>query len=177
MLRVGLVRTPLADSRRELTRVMVGVLLIAAIGMLLLPARVLGSVRTFPALPEINVDFVMLKEREAGNIDTTYVVSFLPRDVKEVPRFELLARDGPERLDRDSLPAGATVASADYTSLRYTLVLSSPSPFTATFNTFHFPGWAARLDGEPVPLAADVPYGRITAWVPAGRHRLVPGGL
>ena len=171
-LRRGLTRGQLAHSHRKVTRLADLVLLIVAVGMLLLPARVLRSVRYYPSLPEIDIDFVMQKERETGNIGTTYVVSFLPRTVQEIPSFEMLARDGPERLDRDSLPPGAIVVSDDYTPLRYTLVVSSTSPFTAAFNTFYFPGWTARLDGKPISLAPDTPYGRITALLPAGQHQL-----
>jgi hypothetical protein len=148
------------------------VLLIVAVGMLLLPARVLRSVRYYPSLPEIDVGFVMQKERETGNIGTTYVVSFLPRTVQEIPPFEMLARDGSERLDRESLPSGTVVVSSDYNPLRYTLVVSSTSPFTAAFNTFHFPGWTAQLDGGSISLVPDMPYGRITTLLPAGQHRL-----
>jgi hypothetical protein len=171
-LRQGLAQSQLARSPRKVTRSVNFVILIVVIGMLLLPARVLRSVRYFPSLPKIDIDFVMLKERETGNIGTTYVVSFLPRTVQEIPPFEMLARDGPKRLDMDSLPPGTVILSESYTPLRYTVVISAPSPFTAAFNTFHFPGWTARLDGEPVSLVAGTPYGRITAPLPAGQHRL-----
>jgi hypothetical protein len=171
-LRHKLAASRLARSHRKVAKMTFPLLLIAATGLLLLPARVLRGVRYYPSLPEIDVDFVMLKEREAGNIGTTYVVSFLPRTVQEIPPFEMLARDGPERLDRASLPPEAVVVSSDYTPLRYTLVVSSSAPFTAAFNTFHFPGWTARLDGKPTSLAPDTPYGRITVLLPAGQHRL-----
>ncbi|MFL7793359.1 MAG: 6-pyruvoyl-tetrahydropterin synthase-related protein [Anaerolineae bacterium] len=172
VLRRGLTRGQSVHSHRKVAQLVDLVLLIVAVGMLLLPARVLRSVRYYPSLPEIDVGFVMQKERETGNIGTTYVVSFLPRTVQEIPPFEMLARDGSERLDRESLPSGTVVVSSDYNPLRYTLVVSSTSPFTAAFNTFHFPGWTAQLDGGPISLVPDMPYGRITTLLPAGQHRL-----
>ena len=148
------------------------IVLAVVIGLLLVPTRVLGDVRYYPPLPEMDIGFVMSKEREAGNIDTTYVISFIPRAAQEMPPFELLARDGPERLDAEGLPSGTDILSQDYAPLRYELVFSSAQPFTATFNTFYFPGWMAEVDGKPVELVPEVPYGRISVPVPEGQHRL-----
>ena len=145
---------------------------VAVVALLLPPIRVLRDVRHYPPLPEIDANFVMRKDHQTGNIYTTYVVSFIPRDVQELPLFALLARDGPERLDADALPPEVTVIAGDYAPLRYTLTVTAPQPFTATFNTFYFPGWKAHVDGQPVPLAPDAPYGRITVPVPAGLHLL-----
>ncbi len=43
-------------------------------------------------------------------------------------------------------------------------------PVVVQFLTYWFPGWQARVDGEPVPSQPEGPYGLITLEVPAGEH-------
>jgi hypothetical protein len=40
------------------------------------------------------------------------------------------------------------------------------------FLTYWYPGWRATIDGQPVPIAREGPYGLITLDVPAGEHRV-----
>lgn len=143
-----------------------------AVGLLVIQTRVLEQVHYYPPLPEIDVKFIMQKEREAAPVVGEFHTVFIPSAVKAMPPFEILARDGPERLDLDSLPSGAKVLDTTYKPLYYSLVLSTPRPFAARFNTFYFPGWLATVDGEPVAITPTVPYGLISVAVPAGEHRL-----
>jgi hypothetical protein len=118
------------------------------------------------------VQFIMQKEREAAPIVGQYASVYMPVWVEEMPPLEEQAQDGPERLDLDSLPAGASIVASEYTPLRYDLTFSSPEAFSARFRTFYFPGWTAELDGQPVPIDATKPHGQICVLVPAGEHRL-----
>jgi hypothetical protein len=149
-----------------------GVALAAVLLLLLRPINALSQVRYYSELPDLDVNFVMRKDREAGNIFSAYTVNFIPTTVQEPPPFALLAHDGPERLDTDTLPSTTTVLTAKYTPLRYTLTFSAAQPFTATFNTFYFPGWRAHLDGSSAPIVPAVPHGRISVALPAGQHNL-----
>ncbi|MCC7353079.1 MAG: glycosyltransferase family 39 protein [Anaerolineae bacterium] len=40
------------------------------------------------------------------------------------------------------------------------------------FLTYWYPGWRATIDGQPVPITREGPYGLITLDVPAGEHRV-----
>ena len=40
------------------------------------------------------------------------------------------------------------------------------------FFTYWYPGWRATIDGQPVPITREGPYGLITLDVPAGDHRV-----
>ena len=173
VLQHGLSHSQLASRHRSAARYGSIAALVVMVGILISPGRALSGVRYYPPLPDLDVSFVMRKDREAGHLYATYVVNFIPRAVQELPPYELLARDGPERLDRDSLPAGAALVASHYRPLRYDLTLSTPTPFVATFNTFYFPGWTAGIDGQRVPIAPVDRYGRIGVTVPAGHHRLV----
>ncbi len=146
--------------------------LVIVLFLLLRPAHALSQVRYYPELSDMDVSFVMRKDREAGNMFSTYTINFIPTTVQEPPSFALLARDGPERLDTDTLPPQVTVLAAEYTPLRYTLTFSAAQPFTATFNTFYFPGWKARLNGHPTSIVPSVPHGRISVTLPSGQHDL-----
>lgn len=148
-------------------------LLLLVLVALAASTRVLSQVRYYPPMPEIDINFIMQKEREAAPVVGEFHTVFIPAAVKSMPPFEILAQDGPERLDMDSLPDGAIVVAADYNPLYYNLMLSGPVSFQARFNTFYFPGWQAEIDGQPIPITPTAPYGLISVEVPPGQHRLV----
>lgn len=107
-------------------------------------------------------------------IGTTTLGEFLPRWVAELPdtaplREELLNRGEAERL----LPArgvafqrlGGPVWDAVYE-------IHAGETATLTYRQFYFPGWQAKLDGEPLEVYAGEPHGLVTVTVPPGNHRL-----
>ncbi len=141
-------------------------------GLLVSHIAGLSQVRHFQPLPEVDVNFIMLKEREIAPSIGGFTGIYVPAGVEAMPPFEELAKDGPQRLDQSSLPRGAEVVAADWGLLRYDLTISTPQPFLARFRTFYFPGWQAQLDGQPAPIAVAKPYGQISVKVPAGDHRL-----
>ncbi len=147
-------------------------ILLTIVGLLVSQTRVLGQVSYYPPLPAIDVGFIMQKERETAPIIGKYASVYMPTGVKELPPLEQQAQDGPERLDMDSLPIGASLLAAAYTPLRYDLIVSTPKAFVARFRTFYFPGWTAQLDGQPVAMAVTEPHGQISVEIPAGEHRL-----
>jgi len=147
-------------------------ILITVLCLLVGQTRVLRRVKYYPPLPEIGVEFIMQKEREAAPILGKYASVYMPAGVEEPPPLEQQAQDGPERLDMDSLPADASLLAAEWAPLRYDLILSSPEAFSARFRTFYFPGWTARLNDQPVPIAVTEPHGQISVEIPAGEHRL-----
>jgi len=46
-------------------------------------------------------------------------------------------------------------------------------PVTLQFNTYDYPGWQVKLNGQPVVHRYEPPYGLITVDVPAGEHTLL----
>jgi len=114
-------------------------------------------------------------ERGLGVIGATSAGEYLPIWVKEVPsgsNMEAMYRAGVpiERLETSSLPEGAVVKSARYGLTSADIVIESPQPFRAVFNTFYFPGWRAYVDGKDVPIVPTEPYGLISFEVPAGER-------
>ncbi|MDW8316758.1 MAG: hypothetical protein RMN53_02780 [Anaerolineae bacterium] len=51
-----------------------------------------------------------------------------------------------------------------------TAQVDAATPVTVLFYTYHFPGWRATVDGQPVPHRPEPPYGLIALEVPAGQH-------
>jgi hypothetical protein len=107
-------------------------------------------------------------------IGTTTLGEFLPRWVKELPDTatlsdELLAAGDAERL----LPAedvafrrlGGPVWDAVYH-------VQASQEAALTYRQFYFPGWRARLNGEPLPVETGEPHGLVTITIPPGEHRL-----
>jgi hypothetical protein len=116
-------------------------------------------------------------ERGLGVIGATSAGEYLPIWVKEVPSgssMEAMYRAGVpiERLDPSSLPGEAVLKSAEYGLTSADILIESPQPFRAVFNTFYFPGWRAYVDGKGVAIVPTEPYGLISFAVPAGERNI-----
>ncbi len=125
----------------------------------------------FDHLPEASIAGSLEYERESGLIGTTSTGEYLPVAVRQLPLAEKRQGNN-ERFDGDSLPEGARVIAADYGPLRYDVVVDSPIPFTAAFNTYFFEGWQGTIDGQEAVLRATDPEGLITLRVPEGEHQI-----
>ena len=77
-----------------------------------------------------------------------------------------------DRFERQSLPEGASVSLVSSDATGDTFEIDSPQPFRATIRRFYFPGWQARLDGQPAEITPSDPHGFISLPLPAGEHRL-----
>jgi len=99
--------------------------------------------------------WVQVPPHESGDVLTSY------RSAGPVDRF-----------DRDSLPAGAQLCIVSVSTRSDTFDIVSPQPFTAIIRRFYFPGWRAKIDGQPVEIAPGEPHGFVTVAVPAGAHTL-----
>jgi len=119
-------------------------------------------------------------ERATGGLGTTVAGDYLPIWVLERPGDELLplydaAAENDyffARLDTDTLPEGAQILDADYGLNTARLTLNTPTAFQARFRWYYFPGWQARVDGEPVQVMLDGPHGLLAVAMPAGQHTL-----
>ena len=152
-------------------------LALAAIALLLLEAVPNLYPRLCVEEPFPTILTVHAYERETGLVGVDPEGSYFPRTVRERPTGSPLEADyaagrTPQRFDATALPAGAALRDVVYTWRGVTLTVETPQPFTARYLSFAFPGWAARVDGARVPIAAEDPSGLITFAVPAGTHRL-----
>jgi hypothetical protein len=126
----------------------------------------------------LTITDVFAYEHATGNIGVDPLGAYLPVTVKERPTGSLLeaqyATPAPiQRLDRAALPIGTRINAEHYSPNRAEIELDAPQAFRATYLTFDFPGWTAKLDGQPVPIVPSDPNGLITFDVPAGRHTIV----
>ena len=116
-------------------------------------------------------------ERGLGVIGATSAGEYLPIWVKEAPSessMEAMYRAGVpiERLEPSSLPEEALLKSAEYGLTSADILIETPHPFRAIFNTFYFPGWRAYVDGKRVPIVPTESYGLISFEVPTGVSNL-----
>ncbi|HNT77416.1 MAG TPA: hypothetical protein PKH77_20575, partial [Anaerolineae bacterium] len=82
-----------------------------------------------------------------------------------------LRGEEPARFDVGALPDGGRVVAADYHPLRATVTVETPEDFRARWLGLYFPGWQARVDGDPaVQVAPEEDTGLLTFLVPAGTH-------
>lgn len=129
-----------------------------------------SAVNVYPAGQPTDVQAAVRFERETGFIGFLTAGEYLPRSVKELPDALATPQIPLDRLDRRSLPEGAQVLDTTHSWVKQTLVIQSPEAFEARFNTFEFPGWWARINGQGVPITASDPLGLILVPVPAGTH-------
>ncbi len=155
----------------------------AALGLMLLVVLLLALPLTYP--PTWPADFgptdpagIVQAELSGRWLGTTSTADYVPADVAVVPRAseQLLAAyraGGPvDRVNRATVPAGAQVELVSERPLAWTYQIDSPDYFVFRLFHFYFPGWTARLDGEPVLIRPADPDGFMTVEVPAGRHGL-----
>lgn len=117
-------------------------------------------------------------ERRSQSIGTTTLGEYLPQTVTTPPTTSPLvetfqANQYPERLDRSSLPDGASGTLLEQTAVTHRYHLDSPTAFTIRLFQFDYPGWQAQLDGQPVFIQPEAESGLILIHIPAGRHELV----
>ncbi|MBC8098887.1 MAG: hypothetical protein H7Y11_05555, partial [Armatimonadetes bacterium] len=148
------------------------------LALLLTLTIVYGYPSLYPLyLPDVNpqnVTDLLTFERESGFVATSSFGEYLPiwnsappDTMKLAPRFaqsSVIARLAP--------PPGVRIASDTWRTTGAQLTLSAEQATALTFDWFYFPGWQARLDGQPIALAPTAPAGLITATIPAGTHTL-----
>ena len=161
-------------SKRK--RLFTQVALVAAIGLLMLEA--LPSLyprycreNNFPSILDVHA-----YEKATRLVGIDPEGSYFPRTVKKRPEDSPLAADyqagePPQRFDMAALPDGAS-ATVDYEPLAASVQLNTPTPFTARYLSFAFPGWVVTVDGQQVPVVPGDPDGLITFNVPPGEHEI-----
>ena len=119
-------------------------------------------------------------EKSSLALGTTSTGDFLPVGSARVSMrptsalIDSIAGPGPmDRVNRPSLPEGATVEIVEHGPLHDRFAISTPVKFVLRLYTFYFAGWRAYVDGEEVDIEVASPEGFITLWVPAGEHQVL----
>jgi hypothetical protein len=119
-------------------------------------------------------------EWESSSFGTTSTGDFLPEEAAQTSMrpVESLVRShetpGPvDKVNRATLPDGATVEVVEHGPLHDRLTVATPEAFLLRLYTFYFPGWRAYVDGEEVKIELGRPEGFITLWVPEGEHEVL----
>ena len=140
----------------------------ALLAMVLASAVYLYPPRPFVRYGQSLVDMAAY-EAASGAIGTTTLAEYLPRWVQHLPPAP---GEVAEKLDRASLPEGASADLLEHGPVRHAYRLESSQPFRARFLTFYYPGWTAYLDGKKVDITIEPGSGLMTLPVPAGSHTL-----
>ena len=142
---------------------------------LLMAISGLGGLQTdHLALTDADVTAESLAQYEwfTGNIGTTVSAEYLPHTVQPRPFtsgwLETGERHRPQILTGD-VPQ-AKLAAGQTTRQQWQFVADSPA--TLVLPTLHWPGWTARLNGEPIEIRPSPGTGLIMLDLPAGSHDL-----
>ncbi|HOG46039.1 MAG TPA: 6-pyruvoyl-tetrahydropterin synthase-related protein [Anaerolineae bacterium] len=164
---------PCAPRRLWLWRLAVAAFLMAVI----LPATPLLYPLRDDELPREATLADVSRYQSGGALGTTSSGEYLPKTIEQLPKGPAFAGMDlgaglAAKLDRAQLPDGAHVSEEASQPLRAVWRTAAPAAFEATVYTFYFPGWQARLDGEPLPVTPEPQTGLIRFTVPAGEHRI-----
>jgi hypothetical protein len=109
-------------------------------------------------------------------LGTTSTADFVPATVDVLPKPEgsllrALWENRPlDRVNRATLPGGTAVETEQLTPLHYRFHSTGDNDYLLRLFLFMFPGWEAKIDGEPVDIELGRPEGFIIVPVPAGTH-------
>ena len=150
---------------------------VAAVAILLLLALPLVQVPPWPEAPwDTSARGVALVEMRGRWLGTTSTADFVPATVDVIPGpnkqvvQDLLEGAPVDRVNRATLPDGATVTARYLAPLHVQYRISAPRDFLLRLFRFAFPGWQARVDGRPVSTEVARPEGFLVVPVPAGEH-------
>jgi hypothetical protein len=151
----------------------------ALVGGILLLALPLSQIPPWPA------DFGATGRKEIVDIElagrwvgTTSTADFVPATVEVLPQpnnavlWNFWTGEPLERINRATLPDGASVVGGEVTPLHFRYQVEAPKPFLLRFFVFAFPGWEVRVNGEAIETELGLPEGFIVAPVPAGSYEL-----
>jgi hypothetical protein len=150
----------------------------ALIGGALLLLVVPSLVYLYPSQPfltygNLTAADVTAFERNGGAIGTTSTGEYYSADVTDRPTAPLPANLGQVgRLDRTSLPAGATATFLGSAGYDETYAVQLPRPTTLRFALIRYAGWEVLSDGQATPTRASPGQGLLLADVPAGAHAI-----
>jgi hypothetical protein len=117
---------------------------------------------------------VLEQELRGRWLGTTSTADFVPATVDVIPgpTGQLLeairAGEVPDRVNRATLPEGASVHAEPLRPLHTRYRVSSPVAFPLRLYQFAFPGWEVRVDGEVMATEVGRPEGFLVAPLPAG---------
>ena len=108
---------------------------------------------------------------------TTSTGDFVPKGAARVPMAPaeslLASYSGSGQIDkvnRATVPEGTAVTLIARGAAHEVFRVSAREKYILRLYTFYFPGWRARVDGQPVEIEVAGPEGFITVPVPAGEH-------
>lgn len=148
----------------------------AAVGAMIVAAMPLLYPPQWNEFGPVNALRMIGVELQGRALGTTSANDFLPVGVTLIPTAQSSVIDsyragGPiDRVNRATLPAGAQVVLQEQRPVYDRFAVQSDSDFVFRVFIFYFPGWIARVDGQPVKIELGQPEGFITFPVPAGAH-------
>ncbi|HSH02899.1 MAG TPA: 6-pyruvoyl-tetrahydropterin synthase-related protein, partial [Anaerolineae bacterium] len=121
------------------------------------------NARPCPSLTNPTPADIINYEIATATIGTTAKGEYLPRTVDAMPTE-------PATTPFRSLPDDVTLHHSQHHPHHTTLNLTTPQPFTLTFNSFYYPGWVAAINNQSVPITPATPTGLSQLSIPVGTH-------
>lgn len=150
-------------------------LAVALSALIAYSAMALLRPETLPlAEADVTPERLQLYEHLTGNIGSTVRAEYLPQAA--VPRpftgAALITGEAhPAPVAAQGTLTASRLLSAGPTSQEWEVAVEGDRPLII-FQTYYFPGWQATVDGQAVPINADVANGRIALQLQPGRHQV-----
>ena len=156
--------------------------LAGTVGALILASAPAFYLRPWESLSDaIDPQSIIARELMGRWRGTTSTDDFVPKTVQVIPEAQetlvasYAAGPVPDRVNRYTLPEGASVEVLPSVPWRNTLIVRTPVKFVLRLYLFDFPGWRAWIDGERVDIERANPEGFVTMEVPPGQHMVEVG--
>lgn len=159
-------------SKKHLTAWLAG--LFVAVPMLL--AIPLSQVAPWPDFGEVFTLRMSLIENSGRWLGTTSTDDYIPTTVDIIPRRQSSVVANfklglpPDHINHAMLPEGSTIETETIRPLLTRYTTNTPRKTLLRLFLFDFPGWQARIDGEPVAKQLGRPEGFLVIPLPAGEH-------
>ena len=138
----------------------------------------LSQPNPWPDFGEVNTLRMSLIEHEGRWLGTTSTADFVPATVDTIPERNgnvvagIYDGEPLDRVNRATLPDGATVVGEEIRPLHFRYTMSTPKNSRLRLFLFEFPGWQVKLDGEIIETELGRPEGFIIVPVPKGTHTI-----
>ncbi len=152
------------------------IILTSSLLLFIFIALPLTQIAPYPDFGATDPWTIMVQEIQGRWAGTTSTDDFVPATVDVIPRpTEQLMADyqfagGTDHVNRAALAADVAVSADLITPTYYLYHTDSANEFVLRLFIFHFPGWQATIDGNPVDIELGLPEGFITITVPEGQH-------
>ena len=76
------------------------------------------------------------------------------------------------KVSKFTIEGGSISNITQNTPVNWSVIAKANEPAVVTFNSYYFPGWFVKVDGNDTEIVPGKPYGQVTFSIPQGDHQI-----